>query len=163
VARIPAWQRLGGAVPAGGSRVCDVWESEEIFQRLAEGRIGPITEEVGLPRPEVRSFAVAQIRSGGDDPVEFVQVVSIPGTTADDFHALDEKVLGPGGEVPAACVYHVNGALGDGYAVLDYWSSKAGRDEFVQTKVGPQSRPRESPPSRGSRELVAHNSLTARV
>jgi hypothetical protein len=163
---------LGGRLPAGalfhaagvnenGLQVCDVWESEAVFQQFAEGKIGPITEAVGLPRPEVRSFEVNQVRGSGDGPVEFVQIVAIPGTTEDDFRALDEKVLGPGGEVPEACVYHVNGQLGDGYCVLDYWSSKAARDDFMQTKVGPAVAASGITAEPAIEELTVHNSLTA--
>jgi hypothetical protein len=163
---------LGDRLPAGalfhaagvndnGLQVCDVWESAEVFQRFAEGQIQPITQEVGLPAPEVRSFEVRQVRGSGGDRVEFVQIVAIPGTTENDFRALDEKVLGPGGEVPEACVYHVNGQLGDGYCVLDYWSSKAARDEFMQTKVGPAVAASGITAEPAIEELTVHNSLTA--
>jgi hypothetical protein len=163
---------LGGRLPAGalfhaagvnekGLQVCDVWESEEIYQQFAEGQIGPIAEEVGLPRPEVRSFEAEEVRGAGAGPVEFVQIVAIAGATADDFRALDEKVTGPSREVPDACVYHVNGTLGDGYAVLDYWSSKAARDEFMQTKVGPAMAASGIDAEPAIEELTVHNSLTA--
>jgi hypothetical protein len=162
---------LGGRLPAGalfhaagvnenGLQVCDVWESEDVFQQFAEGKIGPITEEVGLPRPEVRSFAVSQVRGSGIGTVEFVQIVAIPGVTESDFHALDERVLGPGGEVPEACVYHVNGAIDDGYCVVDYWSSKAARDEFMQSKVGPAVAASGIAAEPVIEELTVHNSLT---
>ena len=161
---------LGGKLPAGalfhaagvndeGLRVCDVWESEEVFQRFAEGKIGPLTEEVGLPQPEVRSFEAVQVRGSASGPVEFVQIVSVPGGDVELFRALDEKVL-PGGEVPEACVFHVNGALGDGYTVLDYWSSKAARDEFMQSKVGPAMAALGIDVEPVVEELTVHNSLT---
>jgi hypothetical protein len=163
--------QLGGRLPAGalfhaagvndeGLRVCDVWESEEAFQRFADGSIVPITESVGLPRPEIRTFEANQVRGAGNAPVEFVQVVSIPGGDAEMFRALDEKVLGPGGEVPEACVFHVNGALGDGYTVLDYWSSKADRDEFMQSRVGPSVAALGIDAEPVIEELTVHNSLT---
>jgi hypothetical protein len=165
---------LGGRLPAGALfhaagvsdgvlRVCDVWESEEIFQRFAEGKIGPLTQEVGLPRPEVRSFEAQQVRGSATGSVAFVQVVSIPGADAGVFRALDENVLGPGGEVPEACVFHVNGALGDGYAVLDYWTSKAARDEFMASKVGPAAAALGIETEPVIEELTVHNSLTQRA
>jgi hypothetical protein len=166
--------QLGGRLPAGalfhaagvnesGLRVCDVWESEEVFQRFAEGKIGPITEEVGLPRPEVRSFEVNEVRGAGTGPVEFVQIVSVPGGDAELFGALDEKVTGPSREVPEACVFHVNGALGDGYTVLDYWSSKAARDEFMQSRVGPAMAELGIDAEPVIEELTVHNSLSQRT
>ena len=162
---------LGGRLPAGGLfhaagvsdgvlRVCDVWESEEIFQRFAEGKIGPLTQEVGLPHPEIRSFEAQQVRGGAAGPVGFVQIVSIPGGDAEMFGALDEKVLGPGGDVPDDCVYHVNGVLGDGYTVLDYWSSKAARDDFMQSKVGPAMAALGIAAEPVIEELTVYNSIT---
>jgi hypothetical protein len=163
--------QLGDRLPAGalfhaagvnddGLRVCDVWESEEAFQRFAETNIVPVTESVGLPRPEIRTFEVSQVRGAGTGPVEFVQVVSIPGGDAEMFGALDAKVIGPSGEVPEACVYHVNGALGDGYTVLDYWSSKAARDEFMQTRVGPSVAALGIDAEPMIEELTVHNSMS---
>jgi hypothetical protein len=162
---------LGGRVPAGGLfhaagvnenglRVCDVWESAEIFQRFAEGHIVPTTQEVGLPQPEIRSFEANQVRGAGTGPVEFVQIVSVPGGDAELFQALDAKVTGPSGEVPEACVFHVNGALGDGYTVLDYWSSKAARDEFMQSRVGPAMAALGIDAEPVIQELTVHNSMS---
>ncbi len=41
---------------AGGIRVTDVWESREAFERFAQEKIGPITEEVGVPAPPEITF-----------------------------------------------------------------------------------------------------------
>jgi hypothetical protein len=165
---------LGGRLPAGalfhaagvnddGLRVCDVWESEESFQRFAEAKIGPIAEEVGLPRPEVRSFEAQQVRGSATGAIGFAQIVSVQGGDVEMFRALVAKVLGPGGEVPEACVYHVNGALGDGYTVLDYWSSKAARDEFMASKVAPAMATAGLPAEPVIEELTVHNSLAQRT
>ena len=148
-----------GATDAG-LRVCDVWESAEVFQQFAESKIGPLTAEVGLGKPEIRSFQVDETRTGGSAPIEFVQIIAIPGMDAAGFHALDGAVLGPSGEIPEACVYHVNGQLGDAYCVLDYWSSKAARDEFMQTQVGPAMQAAGITAEPSIEELSVHNSLT---
>ncbi|MDX6647004.1 MAG: hypothetical protein QOK40_2731 [Miltoncostaeaceae bacterium] len=34
-----------------GIRVVDVWEDRETFERFAEEKIGPVTQEVGIPAP----------------------------------------------------------------------------------------------------------------
>ena len=34
-----------------GIRVTDVWESAEAFQKFSDEKIGPITQEVGIPNP----------------------------------------------------------------------------------------------------------------
>jgi hypothetical protein len=145
-----------------GLRVCDVWESAEVFQRFAEASIVPLAESVGLPTPEIRSFEAQQVRGSATGPVEFVQIVSVPGGDAEMFRALDERVIGPGRDVPEACVFHVNGALGDGYTVLDYWSSKAARDEFMASEVGPAMAALGIDAEPVIEELTVHNSLTQR-
>ena len=163
---------LGGRVPAGalfhaagvdddGLRVCDVWESEEAFHAFAANKTGPITESVGLARPDVRSFEAARVRGSASGPVEFVQVVRVQGLDGEGFRALDARVLGAGGEVPEACVFHVNGQLGDGWCVLDYWSSRSARDEFMQSRVGPAVAASGIEAEPTIEELTVHNSLTA--
>jgi hypothetical protein len=74
--------------------------------------------------------------------VAFVQIVAIPGVTEGDFRA------------------HVNGKLGEGYCVLDYWSSKAAGDEFMQIKVGPAVAASGITAEPMIEELAVHNSLT---
>ncbi len=39
-----------------GTRVVDVWETREAFERFAEEKIGPITKEVGVPGPPRTRF-----------------------------------------------------------------------------------------------------------
>jgi hypothetical protein len=59
----------GGALPPGGIfhwvtqtadglRVTDVWESREQFEAFAQEQIGPYTQEVGLPQPQVTFYEV---------------------------------------------------------------------------------------------------------
>jgi hypothetical protein len=166
--------QLDGRLPAGalfhaagvnddGLRVCDVWESEEVFRAFAEGTIIPTATEVGLPMPTTRSFEAQQVRGLATGPVEFVQIVSVPGGDAEMFRALDDKVIGPGRDVPEACIFHVNGALGDGYTVLDYWSSKAARDEFMASEVAPAMAALGIDAEPVIEELTVHNSLTQRT
>jgi hypothetical protein len=37
----------------GGIRVTDVWETAEQYQAFAEEHIGPISQEVGVPAPQL--------------------------------------------------------------------------------------------------------------
>jgi len=39
-----------------GVRVTDVWESREAFEKFAQEKIGPITQDVGVPGPPTTSF-----------------------------------------------------------------------------------------------------------
>jgi hypothetical protein len=41
---------------ASGIRVTDVWESKEAFDKFAQEKIGPITQEVGVPGPPETTF-----------------------------------------------------------------------------------------------------------
>lgn len=49
-----------------GIRVTDVWESAEQFEQFAEQRIGPITQEVGVPGPpELEYYEVHNYLTAG--------------------------------------------------------------------------------------------------
>lgn len=49
-----------------GIRVTDVWESQEAFDAFANEKIGPITQEVGVPNPpEVQVFEVHNYLTAG--------------------------------------------------------------------------------------------------
>ena len=49
-----------------GIRVTDVWESREAFDRFAQEKIGPITQEVGVPGPpDVRFYDVHNYLTAG--------------------------------------------------------------------------------------------------
>ncbi len=49
-----------------GIRVTDVWESRETFEKFAAEKIGPITQEVGVPGPpEMQFFEVHNYLTSG--------------------------------------------------------------------------------------------------
>lgn len=49
-----------------GIRVIDVWESKEAFDAFAEEKIGPITQEVGVPGPpQIQTFEVHNYLTAG--------------------------------------------------------------------------------------------------
>ena len=49
-----------------GLRVTDVWESKETFEKFAQEKIGPITQEVGIPGPpETHMFEVHNFLTAG--------------------------------------------------------------------------------------------------
>jgi hypothetical protein len=47
-----------------GIRVVDVWKSPELFQAFADSQIGPLTQEAGLPEPEVTTYEVHNYLTG---------------------------------------------------------------------------------------------------
>jgi hypothetical protein len=49
----------------GGIRVVDVWQSAEQFQRFADDRIGPVTQEFGMKPPEVQMYEVHNYLTAG--------------------------------------------------------------------------------------------------
>jgi hypothetical protein len=159
--RLPAGAMYHAAgVDDAGLRVCDVWEPAEALHAFAETQIGPLTAERGMAEPIVRTFEVHQVRRTDPAPIEFLQVVTIPGVDAEGFAALDTAVLGPERAAPAGCVFHVNGKLGDDWCVMDYWSSKEIRDAFIADKAMPamQAAGVEQPPV--IEELTVHNSIS---
>ena len=49
-----------------GIRVTDVWESRDIFDKFAQEKIGPISQEVGVTAPpEIQFFEVHNYLTGG--------------------------------------------------------------------------------------------------
>ena len=49
-----------------GIRVTDVWESRDIFDKFAEEKIGPISQEVGVTAPpEIQFFEVHNYLTAG--------------------------------------------------------------------------------------------------
>ena len=52
------------SVSDDGIKVVDVWESPEAFQAFAEEQIGPYTQEVGLPEPQVTPYPVHNYMTG---------------------------------------------------------------------------------------------------
>lgn len=49
-----------------GIRVTDVWESRDVFDTFAQEKIGPITQEVGIPAPpDITFFEVHNYLTAG--------------------------------------------------------------------------------------------------
>jgi hypothetical protein len=166
--------QLNGRLPAGalfhaagatddGWRVCDVWESADAYRQFADNKIGPISAQQGMAPPQVRSFDVEEIRRGESGPVEFVQIVHLPGLDAESFRAMDKAVVGADRAVPAACVFHVNGMLDGEWCVLDYWSSKEARDTFMDRDVRPAMEGAGMTTMPTVEAFVVHNALTEPV
>ena len=120
----------------GGLRVIDVWEDMESLMRFRDEQIIPVTQAVGLAAPEVRVLDVANEREGnGRDPA-LVQYVILPGFDRAAFEEADRKILSTG-EPPDAITFHVNGPVDEGWCVIDGWTSKEARDEFLENNVRP--------------------------
>jgi hypothetical protein len=121
---------------AGGLRVIDIWENMEHFAQFRAEQIVPHTEALGLPSPEVRMIEIDEEKLGSGAAPALVQCVIMPGLDRQAFHAADREIR-PNGEMPAAITFHVNGPYEDGWCVIDGWTSKAARDEFMQTRIRP--------------------------
>ena len=120
----------------GGLRVIDVWEDMQHFARFRDEQLGPRTQELNLPAPQVRVLEVDEEKpSSGDVPV-LVQCVYIPGLDRDAFHAADREIR-PGDEMPRGLTFHFNGPYEGGWWVIDGWTSKDARDAFLQSRIRP--------------------------
>ena len=49
----------------GGLRVTDVWTTQEQFQKFAAEKIGPVSEQVGMPKPQIKFIDVANFLTAG--------------------------------------------------------------------------------------------------
>lgn len=121
---------------AGGLRVIDIWDDLEHFARFRDEQIVPHTQAVGLPAPELRMIEIDEDKPGSGETPALVQCVIMPGLDRQAFHAADREIR-PNDEMPAAITFHVNGPYEGGWCVIDGWTSKAARDEFMETRIRP--------------------------
>jgi hypothetical protein len=49
----------------GGLNVTDVWQTRDQFEQFARDKIGPISQQVGLPQPQVKFIDVANFMTAG--------------------------------------------------------------------------------------------------
>ena len=75
-------------------------------------------------------------KPGSGGAPALVQCVIMPGLDRQAFDAADRKIR-PNDEMPAAITFHVNGPYEGGWCVIDGWTSKAARDEFMETRIRP--------------------------
>lgn len=157
----------GGLLHVAGSyqgslRVIDVWEDLEQFSHFRDEQLAPHTAAVGLAPPEVRVVEVDEQKPGHGQQPALVQCVLIPGLDRETFHAADRQIL-PDGQPPDAVTFHVNGPYAGGWCVIDGWTSKQARDEFLQTRVRPAfaQAPLQGPPR--IEDLVVEATLQARA
>jgi hypothetical protein len=120
----------------GGLRVIDVWENMEHFASFRDEQIVPHTRALGLPSPNVRVVEIDEEEPGSGEAPALVQCVIMPGLDPQAFHAADREIR-PNDEMPAAITFHVNGPYEGGWCVIDGWTSKAARDEFMETRIRP--------------------------
>ena len=137
--------RLDGLLPPGaihhtagatedGWRVVDVWESLEQFERFSEEKIRPLAIDAGMRPPSMFTFELHNVEQGSTvgEP-HFVQIFrnGMDQTTYDVVH---HSVAAP---LPEGVVWHVAGPLGDGWCIIDAWTSRDQRDRFVFETVVP--------------------------
>lgn len=143
----------------GGWRVVDVWDSAERFQAFAESEIRPKSEAAGLPEPQLQIFEVADSfdqRDGGDGGVTYLQIVRLDGIDRETFTDADGEIRRDGN--PAECKFHVNGQTESGQIVVDAWTSKEARDEFLGSRIVPAMQARGLTPPVID-DLAIHNTL----
>ncbi len=116
---------------AGGWRVIDVWDDLAAFERFRDAQIVPQLGGVGLTPPRMQVLeADDEMPDDGREP-SFVQVIHMPGLDRAAFRTIHDEVV-PAGTRPEGLTFHVNGPLGDGWCVIDGWTSKEIRDAFMQ-------------------------------
>jgi hypothetical protein len=116
-----------------GWRIVDVWESKEEFQRFADEQIIPLTTMLGMRTPAVVTFELHNVEQGrtAGEP-RFLQVF-YNGMDVQTYDTIHHQVAAP---LPEGVVWHAAGPLGDGWCMIDAWTSRDQRDRFVfETEV----------------------------
>jgi hypothetical protein len=155
---VPGALYHGAGATETGWRVLDIWDDEDAFNAFAAEKIGPITQAHGLAEPSIKRVELAEARSGTDAEAQFAQVVTLAGVDAATFNELNSQVL-PDGALPEACAFHVNGAAGGDWVVIDYWTSREARDTFMAERVAPAMQAAGADPPQ-IEDLDLHNTLT---
>jgi hypothetical protein len=127
----PGGQVHAAGSHAGGWRVIDVWDSLEEFARFRDAQIMPHSQAVGLAQPQVRVLEVDDEMPDDGRTTAFVQCVIMPGLQRSDFRKVHDEVV-PGGARPDELTFHVNGPFDGGWCVIDGWTSKDARDQFME-------------------------------
>ena len=60
---------------------------------------------------------------------------------------------------PEGCIFHINGPSDDGWVVVDAWTSKDARDQFIADKVVPAMQSRGVQPP-AIEDLTLHNTMS---
>jgi hypothetical protein len=137
--------RLDGLLPPGaihhtaggtrdGWRVVDVWESLEAFERFRDEQIRPLAMDAGMQPPSMFTVELHNLELGPTvgEP-HFLQVFRT-GMDAATYDVVHHQVAAP---LPEGVVWHVAGPLGDGWCIIDAWTSREQRDRFVFETVVP--------------------------
>ena len=68
-----------------------------------------------------------------------LMIMELPGTTTDDYEAVNEAMGIHEGNLPDGLVHHAVGPTedGDGILIVDVWESEAQLDRFFQDQIGP--------------------------
>ena len=127
---------MSPAATRDGLRVIDVWEDMEHFARFREEQIVPHAQAVGLRRRTSAMVEIDEEKSGSGEAPALAQCVIMPGLDHQAFHAADREIR-PNDEMPAAITFHLNGPYDGGWCVIDGWTSKAARDEFMEARIRP--------------------------
>ena len=121
-----------------GWRVVDVWQDQETFGHFAETQIGPHAGAEGFPEPKIQFVPVDELfdqRDSGQE-MKHLQVVRLTGMDKATFQDADSDIR-DNQEPPEGCIFHINGPVDDGWIVVDTWTSKDVRDQFIADKVVP--------------------------
>jgi quinol monooxygenase YgiN len=144
-----------------GVRVIDVWEDQAAFEQFRDEKIGPITGAHGLNPPQVRTFTTGEdVRRGDSAPIGYGQVLTLSGVDHDRFVEIDRQVTGEDRPAPDGCIFHANGAVGEDYCIVDFWTDKETHDAFIASNVMPvmQAEGIAGPPV--MEEMAIHNTMT---
>ena len=142
--RLPAGGLFHVAGPglAGGLRVIDVWESDEVFETFIRDQVSPRAAAAGWSAPAIERVEV-EVREPGlpRDAITFAHVTRLPLDEAAFRSLYQEVMVDPG--PPEGMVFHANGPAPDGTRiVIGAWTSQDARDRMLTGRVIPAAQRR---------------------
>lgn len=123
---------------SGGLRVCDLWETRDVFEDFAKTKIGPITAKHGFERPAIEVTPVHEMIAGRIMAQKGTGVfVEFDGETVELLRKIDEanKKMNVTAEPPDGLVFHWASPSSGGVRVIDHWRSREEFDRFAETRL----------------------------
>jgi hypothetical protein len=149
----------------GGLRVCDVWESRDLFDTFAKEKIGPLSAKNGFQAPMVEVAQVYEMVPGSTHVRKGIGFfVDFDGDTAQLLKQIDDanKRMNVSANPPEGLAFHCSTAAPRGVRIIDHWRSSEDFERFIDTRLG-AILPTVGLPQPRITDFEIYNSLGSRV
>ena len=123
-----------------GLHVCEVWETQEDFERFAQEKIGPLTAKQGLQAPKLSVTPVHEMVVGRDTDHKGVGVfVEAEGDAEELLSKVDRasERMNVAANPPEGLIFHWMTTTPTGICSFDHWRSREDFERFVDEKLAP--------------------------